>query len=90
MKTKTPRVREDDVPRPPCSTCGAPATHQMKLECLVLRLQRDAGLRSEPYWTPHYSEGTSISALVCGTCLQASVKISVAVTANVDKAKEKP
>lgn len=78
---------EDEVPRPPCG-CGKPATHQIKLEVRRLELDREAGVRTKPYWTPTFRGAhTGVEALVCDGCLQDHVHVELKIDASVEKAK---
>ena len=77
----------DDPPRPPCA-CGNPATAQVEVIVRRLMLERDSGARSEAYWMPSYrNTTTNVTAVICDTCVTNHVKISLAVSATVDKAK---
>lgn len=77
------------VPRPDCS-CGQPATHEVDVNVRRLDLTREAGVHSVPYWTPSFrSQTVHVSALVCATCVKNHVRISLDVSASVEKAKVK-
>ena len=82
---------EAEHPRPLCGCGKHPATHQVSLTVQRLQLDRDAGVRSQPYWTASYrSAQTSITALVCDECLASKINVAVVVDATVAKAKKGP
>ena len=84
------RKQEDDVPRPPCA-CGKPATDRLELKVNRLVLERDAGVKSQPYWAPSYRyTRVSVEALICGDCLARDIKIGLTVSATVEKGKPVP
>jgi len=76
-----------EPPRPPCGTCGEPATHRVSVAVEPLVLDRDAGTRSVPYWTTNYRGATRIETNLCGECVRKSVivKVSAATFVEGDK-----
>lgn len=77
---------EDETPRPPCATCGGPATCVLQVEIRDLHLERDSGTRSAPYWTPSWkSVRTHVTVRLCQKCTAENVKVRAAVTAEVDQ-----
>jgi hypothetical protein len=74
-----------DFPRPGCSCCLEPATHEVSLNARPLKLERDAGVRSQPYWTGDYRNTTMVSVLLCGNCFKTRVGIDFSVTASLEK-----
>jgi hypothetical protein len=87
MASRKKSVDSEEVSRPGCSACGQPAYHHVEITVCGLVLERDAGIRARPYWSPSYrsSAGTRIQTVMCTTCLQKHVTVSVAATAAVDK-----
>ena len=89
MTARKKRLADDvtEPPRPPCSTCGEPATHQVTVEIKPLVLDRAPGVHSRPFWTTSYSAvGTRIEAALCTDCKKASVHITVSASAKLEKA----
>ncbi len=80
------RTSDEDVPRPPCATCGAGASCVMSVEVQDLVLERDSGVRSVPYWNKSY-KGTvaSIEVRLCAGCLQKNVRLTTQVAVEVVK-----
>jgi hypothetical protein len=55
-----------------------------------LVLVRDAGMSSQPYWSPKYRTGTRVEAIMCQDCVKANVQLQVVASAKIVKAKEVP
>lgn len=87
---KKARAAQADAPRPPCA-CGAPGEFHIELNARKLVLERDSGIRAEPYWSPSYKTMVvSIQTIVCAGCYTRCVNVSVAISATVEKAAAKP
>ncbi|KKM87273.1 hypothetical protein LCGC14_1270560 [marine sediment metagenome] len=82
---------EDTVPRPLCGCGKNEATHQVTLTVRRLVLDREAGARTNAYWTGSYrSAHTSIEAIVCDDCLASKINVAIAVDATLAQAKKVP
>jgi hypothetical protein len=91
MAGRRPSIEAEEVPRPGCSACGAPAHHRVEITVQELVLERDAGIRARPYWSPSYrTASTCIMTLMCTVCLRRHVTITVAASAAVEKGKVGP
>ena len=77
-----------EPPRPRCSTCGQPGFYFVTLEVKEMKLERDAGVTTRPYWTSDYRSGSKLESVLCEDCKRASVSISAAVSATLANAKE--
>jgi hypothetical protein len=84
--TKTPAP---EPARPRCSACGQPGAYFVSLEIKEMRLERDAGVASRPYWTSDYRSGTKLDTVLCEGCQKNHVSITTAVSATLTNAKEK-
>ena len=75
--------------RPICSSCGKPeATHCVRVETKQLQLDREAGVRSAPYWSRWKGEATLIETLLCPVCFKSSVRITVSASASLESEHE--
>jgi len=84
------KLTEEDVPRPPCA-CGKPATDRVEIKVQRLVLEREAGVSSQPYWSPSYRyTRVSVEALICEDCLKRNITVGLTVSASVEKAKPVP
>lgn len=79
-----------EPPRPRCAKCGQPGAYFVTLEVKEMKLERDAGMSSRPYWRSDYHSGTKLEAILCDGCHDSNISISAAVTATLPNAKEKP
>lgn len=75
--------------RPRCSKCGQPGTHFVTLEVKEMKLEREAGMASRPYWRADFHSGTKLETVLCDGCQDSSVSITTSVTATIANAKEK-
>ena len=83
------RNSKQPPPRPPC-LCGQPAFYIVSVSAEPLTLEREAGMRSEPYWTRNYRARTMVTEVhMCTECFSSRVNLSVALAADL-KAKRKP
>lgn len=78
---------EAETPRPPCSGCGKPATQEVVVETHPLVLERDAGVRSQPYWKGSYHGSCRITTMLCDGCMKSSVKVELTVAATITGTK---
>lgn len=76
-----------DPPRPLCM-CGSPGHFQVSIEVQELKLERDAGIASRPYWLASHRSGTRIETIMCAACVKANVSLSLTATASVANGKE--
>jgi hypothetical protein len=60
------------------------------LEVKEMKLEREAGISSRPYWSADYRSGTKLEVVLCDNCQQSSVSITTAVSATLANVKEKP
>jgi hypothetical protein len=60
------------------------------LEVKEMKLERDAGISSRPYWRADYHSGSKLEVILCDGCQKSSVSISTAVAATLANVKEKP
>ena len=79
-----------EPPRPRCASCGQPGTYVVSLEVKEMKLERDAGVGSRPYWTADYRTGSKIETVLCDACQSSSVSVSTSASATMACAKEKP
>jgi hypothetical protein len=81
------KLLDTDIPPPPCA-CGKPGTCQVEITVRRLALDREAGAYSTPYWTASF-KGTvaSVSAIICDDCYRRDVRVTLAVSAAVEKAR---
>ena len=86
--TKKSTVREDPA-RPNCATCGKPGAYFVSLEIKEMKLERDAGVSSRPYWTSDYRNGTKLETILCDGCQRSNVSVTTTVSATLTSAKEK-
>lgn len=78
------KKEENDVPRPACGVCGNPAGFQVDLQIRELELERDAGVKSQPYWMASYRRIVqSVSTTLCKECLGIRVNVTLDVAATV-------
>ena len=82
------KVAQAEPPRPRCSTCGQPGFYFVVLEIKEMKLERDAGVTTRPYWTADYRSGSKLDSVLCEDCKQSSVSISTAVSATIANAKK--
>ena len=90
MAIRSRRGMEAPEPeRPPCATCGGPATSEIQLEVRPLIVERDSGVVARPYWTTSYKNKTvAIEMLLCSSCFTKNVQVSTDVVARVTKVKK--
>lgn len=83
---------EEAFPRPLCGCGKNSATHSVHLAVRRLTLDRESGVRSEPYWTAAWKGAphTSIETLVCDDCLGSRINVAIAVDATMVQAKKGP
>ncbi len=56
----------------------------------ALELDREAGARTEPYWTPSYKRVRShITAMFCTECVKGSVAVEIRVAATIENGTQK-
>ena len=80
-----------ETPRPPCSSCGEPATCVVTVSVQDLALEREAGVRSVAYWTPSFrADRVRVSNRLCEKCFQSSVKVETSVVARARGAPSDP
>jgi len=85
-RTAQPRTAGagQDPKRPACATCGKSADSEFTLEVHSLVVDRDAGVRSSPYWTTSYrTPKVKISMLLCDPCVSKNVNVTTAVQVEV-------
>jgi hypothetical protein len=89
---RTPKQQSPCVepPRPRCASCGQPGAYFVALKIEEMRLERDAGVGSRPYWTADYRSGSKLEVVLCDACQRSSVSIATSVSATMAHAKEKP
>ena len=87
MKASKPPA---EPPRPRCASCGQPGTYFVSLEVKEMKLERDAGVGSRPYWSADYRSGSKLEVVLCDVCQRSSVTIATSVSATLAQAKEKP
>jgi hypothetical protein len=87
--TKKPTTPREDPPRPNCSTCGKPGAYFVSLEIKEMKLERDAGVGSRPYWTSDYRNGTKLETILCADCQRSNVSVTTTVSATLANVKEK-
>ena len=76
--------KESDVPRPACGVCGGLAGFQVDLQIRELELERDGGMKSQPYWMPSYRRTVqSVATTLCKDCLAVRVNVTLDVAATV-------
>ena len=81
------RSSEEMPPRPLCS-CGASATHVVRLTVQRLELERQAGVNERAYWTGGFRGlHTSIETVVCDECFASKINVAVDVDATMAQAK---
>lgn len=83
---KTPQT---EPARPRCAKCGQPGTYFVTLEIKEMKLERDAGISSRPYWRADYHSGAKLEVILCDDCQSNSVSITTAVSATLASVKEK-
>jgi hypothetical protein len=81
------RKRMEEPPRPLCSVCGGPATHEVLIATRELKLDRDAGVKSQPFWAADYRYGTDIKVLLCAGCKKTRVGVDFQVAVSVEQAR---
>lgn len=82
MEQMPKKNEREDVERPPCSSCGEPATCEVVLTVQSLVLEREAGMKSQPQWVPSWHPmRTKVQHLSCDACVKANVVSSVVVRA---------
>lgn len=89
MPPRSGRTPQTEPPRPRCSKCGQPGTHFVTLEIKEMKLERDAGISSRPYWRADFHSGSKLETVLCDGCQQNSVSITTSVSATLANAKEK-
>jgi len=84
--TRQRRLLPDaEPPRPPCASCGAPATCEAELVLRDLVLERDAGVRSRPYWSSDYkAQRARVATRLCDACVSANVRIATSIVCDLD------
>ena len=85
-KTRLPQA---EPPRPRCATCGQPGVYFVTLEVKEMRLERDAGVTSRPYWIADYRSGSKMEVVLCESCQRSSISVTTSVSATLANAKEK-
>ena len=83
-------AKNQPEPARPLCMCGSPGAFQVQIEVQELRLERDAGIASRPYWTAKYRTGTKIESIMCQKCVRSNVQLQIVATAKVEKAHEVP
>ena len=82
-KRQRAKEAEDLTPRPPCSACGEPATTEVSVVSRRLRLERDAGVQSRPYWRPSFHNETDMKTIMCDACVRKNVSIDFTASATM-------
>lgn len=83
------QAAQTEPPRPRCASCGQPGTYFVSLEIKEMKLERDAGVGSRPYWSTDYRNGSKLETVLCDGCQRSSVSITTSVSATLANAKEK-
>jgi hypothetical protein len=86
----TRKKQTEEPPRPLCSVCGGPATHEVLISTRELKLDRDAGVRSQAFWAADYRYGTDIKVVLCIDCKKTRVGVDFSVSVSVENAKVMP
>lgn len=60
----------------------------MTLEVKEMKLERDAGITTRPYWNSDYRSGSKLESVLCEDCKRSNVTISAAVSATLANARE--
>ena len=89
-RQRSGRSPQAEPPRPRCTKCGQPGVYVVTLEMKELKLERDAGMSSRPYWRADYHSGAKLEAVLCEGCQESSVSITTSISATLPNAKEKP
>ena len=62
------QAAQTEPPRPRCASCGQPGTYFVSLEIKEMKLERDAGVGSRPYWSADYRNGSKLETVLCDGC----------------------
>ena len=89
MAPRNPRAAQAEPPRPRCATCGNPGSYFVTLEVKEMKLEREAGISSRPYWAADYRSGTKLEVVLCDGCQRNNVSVTAAVSATMEHAKER-
>lgn len=75
-----------EIQAPPCAVCAtAPAVVEARIEVRGLVLDRDAGMKSRPYWRPDYQAiRASASCWLCSSCLASQVNVSTSMRVELE------
>lgn len=78
-----------EPPRPRCAKCGQPGAYFITLEIKEMKLEREAGMSSRPYWRADFHSGSKLETVLCEGCQDSSISIHTSVSATLANAKEK-